>query len=85
MRMMKIIGGVLALLLMAIVGVVVIGFVVGESNMKAYCVAMSSGTAIKDVEISAQRQGYRYHKPESVNKQHKNTNFPIEIKHLAYM
>ena len=61
MRMMKIIGGVLALLLMVIVGVVVIGFVVGESNMKAYCVAVSSGTAIKDVEFSAREKGYRLH------------------------
>ncbi len=62
MRIVKIIGGVLALLLMVIVGVVVIGFIGGESNMKDYCATVSSGTAIKDVELSAQQNGYRYHK-----------------------
>ncbi len=61
MRIMKIIGGVLALLLMAIVGVVVIGFIGGESNMKDYCAAVSSGTAIKDIELSAREKGYRLH------------------------
>ena len=61
MRMMKIIAGVLALLLVAIAGVVVIGFVGGESNMEAYCVGVSSGTAIKDVELSAREKGYRLH------------------------
>ena len=62
MRILKIIGGALALLLMAIVGVVVIGFVTGESNMEDYCVTVSPGAVIKDVELSAQQHGYRYHK-----------------------
>ena len=62
MRVKKIIGSVLALLFMAMAGVVVIGFVGGESNMEDYCVTVSPGAAIKDVELSAQQHGYRYHK-----------------------
>ncbi len=61
MRIVKIIGGVLALLLMAIVGIVVIGFIGGESNMKDYCGAVTSGTAVKDIELSTREKGYRLH------------------------
>lgn len=59
MRMMKIIGGVVALLVMAAAGVVIIGFVGGESNMQDYCVAVSSGTAMKELELSVRQHGYR--------------------------
>lgn len=58
---MKIIGGVLTLLVIAVAGVVVTEFVGVEPNMGDYCVAVPSGTAIKDVELSAREKGFRLH------------------------
>lgn len=61
MRTWKIVGGVLALSLVAIATLVIGGFVAGESNMKTFCDTIASGTVIKDVELSAQRNAYRVH------------------------
>lgn len=58
---MRKIGLGLALVLLGLAGVTFISFRVGGTNMETYCAGLTPGLPVKEVELSARREGYRFH------------------------